>query len=97
MAHPSFFRICFRALFALSLSVGWTTICFGQFETASVLGTVLDPRGGAIPHVNIVLQNLETGTSQTGTTDASGAYSFSDLQAGDRLDRSCEYKTGGQL
>jgi hypothetical protein len=55
---------------------GLVSAGYGQFETAAVLGTALDPNGGAIPKARISLQNLDTGTEQTTVADALGDYQF---------------------
>ena len=32
------------------------TVCFAQLDTASIVGTVLDPSGAAIPNASVVVQ-----------------------------------------
>jgi Carboxypeptidase regulatory-like domain len=48
----------------------------------SLQGTVKDPSGAVISHAQVTVRNEETGASQVTTTDNSGHYSFSSVQAG---------------
>jgi outer membrane receptor protein involved in Fe transport len=57
-------------------------VCPGQFESATVLGTAMDPRGGTIVQARISLANLDTGTLQSGTSDDSGNYQFLEVRVG---------------
>src|SRR5512146_502745 len=59
-----------------------TTLLFGQFETAEVLGTVRDPSGGAIPKVSVTLTNQDTGIQARTTTDENGSYDFFNVRVG---------------
>jgi hypothetical protein len=58
----------------------------GMFHVGPVLttlqGTVKDPSGAVISRAQVTIRNVETGASQVTTTDASGHYSFSNVQAG---------------
>ena len=74
-AIPEFASV---AVLCLSLAAG----CFGQFETASVLGTVLDPHSAVIPNAKVSLENIDTGTSQTAVADANGNYQFLEVRVG---------------
>lgn len=56
--------------------------CYGQFESASVLGYVRDTTSAAIPNSKVTLTNVATGIQQTATTDAEGRYEFSSVQIG---------------
>ncbi len=68
--------ICLTGIFILSGR------CFGQFETAAVLGTILDPHNNPVATVNVALQNLDTGVSQSTTTDERGMYQFLEARVG---------------
>src|SRR5437762_886915 len=57
--------------------------CFGQFETAAVLGTVRDPSASVIAGAKISLRNIHTGISLTAKSDASGNYEFLTVKIGD--------------
>lgn len=50
--------------------------CYGQYDSASVLGTVTDASGSAVPNVTLTLENKQTGVRRTATSDDSGNYTF---------------------
>ena len=53
-----------------------------QFETATVLGYVRDGSGAFIPGAKVSLINEETKTTVNVTTNAQGAYEFTDVKIG---------------
>jgi hypothetical protein len=55
---------------------------FAQFETAALVGTVVDSTGGAVADATITATNVDTGVSQTRLTDARGSYEFVTLRIG---------------
>src|SRR5262245_7981924 len=61
----------------------YSTVCFAQFETAAVLGTVRDPSGSVIPNAAITLRNVNTGVASVGRTDANGNFEFPTVKIGD--------------
>ena len=75
-------RIANAALCAGLLFLATADMSFGQFETATVLGTAMDPRAGVIPQARVALANLDTGTSQSSTTDDAGNYQFLEVRVG---------------
>jgi hypothetical protein len=56
---------------------------WGQFDSASVLGTVKDPSGAAIPTATVQLLNIAKGITVTRQTDGNGDYEFPNVQPGD--------------
>ena len=56
--------------------------CFGQFESASVLGYVRDTTSAAVPNSTVTLTNTKTGIKQTATTDTEGRYEFPSVPIG---------------
>src|ERR1035438_4252921 len=64
-------RFVLVAAFAALLAHALVPTCWGQFETAAVLGTVLDAHGGGIPRASVSLEDLDTGTTQAALADAS--------------------------
>jgi hypothetical protein len=64
------------------LALVLASTCLAQFETASVLGTVLDAHAAAIPEARVSLQSLDTGTMQASAADASGNYQFLEVRVG---------------
>ncbi len=59
-----------------------STAVYGQFETASVLGTVRDASGSVIPGARISLENTQTGVTVAGTTDNDGNFEFFSIRIG---------------
>ena len=58
-----FGTVVFLTLFALPLAA----------QNASLVGTVKDQTGGAIPNVKVTLTNTATGVSRTTNADATGS------------------------
>jgi Carboxypeptidase regulatory-like domain/TonB-dependent Receptor Plug Domain len=54
----------------------------GQFETATVVGTVKDSTGAVVPGAKVTLSNVQTGVSADRTTDANGGYEFFTVRIG---------------
>src|SRR4029077_20264599 len=50
---------------------------------ATVLGTITDPRGDAIPNAKVSAKNVATGVSNSTTTNTTGAFSIANLNPGD--------------
>jgi hypothetical protein len=76
-------HMLFAFLFALAVCIFASTLTFAQsFTTGEISGTVTDPSGAVLPNVTVTLKSLEKGNTQTGTTNAQGAYRFSLLSIG---------------
>jgi hypothetical protein len=71
-----------QLLLALALTVGITSACFGQASTGSIIGTVTDPSGAAVPGARVVIVNNGTGVSTAVQTNQSGNYSVTHLLPG---------------
>jgi hypothetical protein len=56
---------------------------FGQYDTASVLGTVTDPSSAVVAGVKVTLENVRTGVTQSTITDTSGNYVFLSQRIGE--------------
>jgi hypothetical protein len=69
-------------------AVAWVVALFlatparAQFETGSVLGSIHDNTGGAMPGVTVTLLGIDTGVSTTKVTDAEGNYEFFTIKPG---------------
>lgn len=72
------YRICSFAIYAVLASVP----ALAQFELASVVGTVKDPTGLAVPQVSIEIRNVATNTARTTATNDKGDYDFVAIQPG---------------
>jgi hypothetical protein len=73
---------------AVALALGLTTTIVEQpvyaqaTDTAGMTGTVTDQSGAALPDVLVTLTNSTTGVKFSQTTNAIGAYRFSDIPPG---------------
>ena len=54
------------------------TAAYSQ-ETASIVGTVTDPTGAAVPGAKVTITNTETGLVRSTTTNATGSYAAHEL------------------
>src|SRR5258708_7452775 len=72
-------RFAVLSLFVLFLAV-FAVPAFAQ--EATVVGTVTDPTGAAVPNVSITITNTDTGISRTLTSGAQGEYVVPDLGIG---------------
>jgi Carboxypeptidase regulatory-like domain/TonB-dependent Receptor Plug Domain len=69
------FRVRVFVVFVIAVTL--SSRSFAQSSVhATVSGRVDDPSGGAVPGASVALTNEETGTVQTATTGAAGAYQF---------------------
>ena len=66
------------ALAALMLCVP----AFAQIDTGSIVGTVEDASGAAVPKATVTLTNLGTNVVTTTTTNEAGGYQFNALTPG---------------
>src|SRR5262249_56937658 len=69
----------FLALCLTALSPG---ALFAQGENGTIVGTVVDASGAAVPGTNIVIKNNETGATITLTTSEAGQYASPPLRPG---------------
>ena len=67
-----------RALALVAAAVGAPTM-YGQAIYGSLYGTVTDASGAAIPNATVVVTDVTKGTSDTVTTNESGAYTVEHL------------------
>src|ERR1700722_257959 len=67
------------ALFLCCVSTVWAQISLGA---GSIVGTVLDASGAAVPRAEISVKNTETGLLRSAVTDGSGRYTVLSLLAG---------------
>lgn len=55
---------------------------FGQFDSAAVVGSIRDEKGGALAGARIVLKNIDTGLTQNATATESGEFIFPSVRIG---------------
>ena len=77
-----------RRLFLFVLIRSWlflpsaSGLLFAQGPTGTILGTVKDASGGAVPDGKVTVQSSETGASRTQTSGQDGTYRFSGVPIG---------------
>jgi carboxypeptidase family protein len=64
------------------LAIASVSSAFSQAVSGSLLGTVTDSSGGAVPNAKVTITETQTGVSRTTNTNESGNYTFSDLPPG---------------
>jgi hypothetical protein len=69
-----------RALLACLFLAAFAVSAFAQEGT--ILGTVTDPSGAAVPNAALVITNTETGVARNTTTNSDGQYVAPDLHIG---------------
>ncbi len=75
-----FLRSNIRPMLALATLLA--SAAFAQIDTGSIVGTVRDPSGAAIPKATVTLTNKATNQVQTTATNQSGEYQFNALHPG---------------
>jgi len=80
-AESRFFAMNYRSLCCLAMLI--VLFCGYAFaQEATIVGTVTDPTGAAIPNVNITITNTETGQITRIPTNADGQYVAPGLRIG---------------
>jgi iron complex outermembrane receptor protein len=82
LLSPRLARLALCAALALPVLATAATPALYAQSSATLAGTIFDPRGVALPGASIVIRNTATNTTQKATSDAQGKYSFSNLAAG---------------
>src|SRR5258707_12494407 len=67
---------------ALSLSLLFATVGFGQEFRATVTGRVVDPSNAGVPSAVVSIRNIGTNELATATTDGQGNYTIPFLKPG---------------
>src|ERR1700679_4151412 len=87
-AAPRRLRIAGTAIAILAVLL-CSSRCFGQSTYGSIRGTVQDASGAAVPDAQVKLHSIDENTDRVVTTDAAGAYTLENVNAG-------KYKIIGQ-
>src|SRR6516164_9206831 len=66
----------------LLLAVAGASAAFSQAVNASLVGTIIDSSGAAVPGAKVTLTETNTGVSRGTSSNESGNYTFSDLPPG---------------
>jgi hypothetical protein len=64
------------------LTAALSTAGFAQFDSATVLGTIRDAGGAAVPGANVTLRNVATGISTTAQSDENGDFQIPNVKIG---------------
>jgi hypothetical protein len=72
----------FLTLLLILLAGAITSAADAQSNTGTILGSVQDETGAAVPDALIIVKNAGTGESRTVKSDGSGAFNVPDLQVG---------------
>ncbi len=64
------------------LALGMALSTWAQFDAATVIGSVRDPKGGPVANATVTLKNVDTGITARVTTDESGDYLFPTTRIG---------------
>src|SRR2546425_1689164 len=79
-------RDTMRSPTSLSIVAGVFLLCvspaYAQYTTASFGGNVVDSNNAVLPQSRVIVRNVDTGFSQSATTDQSGAFLFPRLPVG---------------
>src|SRR6202140_2062114 len=67
---------------ALFLMMAMWQVWAQTTTTGDISGVVTDPTGAVVPNVSVMLKNVDTGSSQSATTNLLGAYRFALLSPG---------------
>jgi len=76
-AYP-LWRICLLLILSLVLL---STVAYGQ-DTGSIVGTVTDQSGSAVPNAQVTITNTDTGIVRATTTNATGSFAARELSFG---------------
>src|SRR5713226_5107049 len=78
LRRKGMFRYCVSVVIAVICAVTLSA----QFTTASLGGEVRDATGSTVPDARVTVRNVETGFTQSVSTDATGAFLFPRLPVG---------------
>jgi hypothetical protein len=72
------------ASIVVCLSLAWAGSVFAQgaATTSTISGVVVDSAGGVVPGADVTIKHVATGVTQSGVSNAEGAYSFPSLPIG---------------
>src|SRR5919106_3077896 len=73
---------CFGFVVLVAITLACAQGAFAQITAATVSGTVKDETGGVLPGVDITIQNVATGLTRSGITDANGYFTVPGLPPG---------------
>src|SRR6266851_4991424 len=79
-AQRSIVQILFAFLiFCSAILVSSAPVAAQALNAGTVTGVVTDPNNAVVPNATVTIANAVTGYTRTATTDAEGAFRFSDV------------------
>ncbi len=66
----------------LAICVALCSLAYGQFDSATILGTIRDASGSVVPSAKVRLISAETGIEAEKITDSEGAFEFFAVRVG---------------
>ena len=79
-ARRSIVQLSFAILiFCSAISVASVPVAAQALNAGTVTGVVTDPNSAVVPNATVTIANAVTGYTRTATTDAEGAFRFSDV------------------
>src|SRR5579863_8085662 len=75
-------RLAFRLAIAIVCVMAFCKVSYSQSTFGTVLGTVRDPSGSAVPKATVELTNVGTNAKRTDTTSDAGSYQFVNVEQG---------------
>ena len=82
MNSGKFNRVGFLLLALLIFTLASANVWSQSIVSGEINGTLTDPSGAVVPGATVTLKNLDTGATQTATSNNSGAYRFAFLKPG---------------
>jgi hypothetical protein len=70
---------------AASLLTFGSIAAYAQVDTATLNGTITDPKGAVVPGATVTVTNKDTDVARTVATNGDGSYSFPSLQPGNYI------------
>ncbi|HZS06373.1 MAG TPA: carboxypeptidase regulatory-like domain-containing protein [Blastocatellia bacterium] len=74
--------LCRNTVLCFLFVLAGVTPVYAQFDSATVLGTIRDAAGLALPGATVTLKNVATGITATAQTDGNGDYLFPNVRIG---------------
>ncbi|MBL8220175.1 MAG: TonB-dependent receptor [Bryobacterales bacterium] len=72
----------YRGMSFLAYLLLFASLAYGQAVNGSLVGTITDSSGAAVPNAKVSLSETRTGLNQSTTSNQSGNYSFNNLTPG---------------